>query len=1004
MAYSIRRQLLASTLMVSAAAFATPAFAQDAATTPQSSPATATPAAPSDNNAIVVTGSLIRNPNLTGVAPVSVIGANEISLRQSTNAEELLRDIPGAVAGIGSQVNNGNGGVSTVDLRGLGANRNLVLLDGQRIVPAGLDGVVDLNNIPLALIERTDVLTGGASTTYGADAISGVVNFVTRRDFSGVDATVSEGITQRGDGNQLRADFTVGGNFADDKGNAVLSIGYQRTKPVYQGDRGYSYYAIDSFAGEASGSGTTFPSRLVGIGIVNQATGANTALTDFAGNHQINPTTGSIDAYTQPYNFNPLNVFQTPYKRFNIYGAAHYDITDNIEFYTRGLYSKNTVNTVIAESGAFGIAVDVPLSNPYLPDAAFNQICAAAVGQGVLTSAQCTAARTATGPNDPNYQTFRTTLGRRAIEAGPRISSFVSNVFDYHAGLKGDLGDHLHWDVNGSYGESDQTQLIKGYTLNSRFKDALLATNPDTCLSGNAGCVPVNIFGGDGSITPEMLSYLTANSSVVTHTSLAQVHGQLTGDVPVTSPLADDPINFAVGGEYRRYTASVSSDSLAKGGDLGGAGGATPDVNGAYSVYEGFGEIDAPLIQNKPYFDMLELQAGIRRSQYSINAPGSPGYGTTTWKVGLNWQPVHDIKLRGNYQHAVRAPNINELFSPVNTVLTNLSVDPCAGAAPTTNTNLQAVCLAQGAPLSSIGLINNPTAGQANITTGGNTNLKPEKSNSYTFGTVLQPRFLPGFSLTVDYYHIKIKDAITVATPGDLVGACFNNITAASATDPACTIIRRDPNTGQLDGDSSTTPGLYGVTTNQGQLKTDGIDLTANYTRNLGFAKLNLNFSGNWTNSSKFKASPASVNRECVGYYSVNCASLQPKFSWTQRTTLSLEKVDLSLFWRHIDGMKYEPLAALDGPAFDGDIDPATGLSGHYNFNRIKAANYFDFTVRFDVTDNFELTATVYNLADKKPPIVGYNIGSTTFNSGNTYPSTYDPLGRRFQVSAHVKF
>ncbi len=1026
MSHSFRRHLLTSTLLVGAAALASPVLAQDASPTnppvagsnapePGTQTQESAPTAPTSTDEIVVTGSLIRNPNLTSVAPVTVIGQNEIALRQQVNAEQLLRDIPGAVAGLGQQVNNGSNGANTVNLRGLGSNRNLVLLDGQRLVPFDLRGVTDLDNIPLALIERTDVLTGGASTTYGADAISGVINFITRSDFAGIDATATKGITGKGDGNTFRADVTIGGNFADDKGNAVLSVGYQQASPVYQGDRNFSFYAIDSFSGAAAGSGTTFPSRLVGATILNRD---GTVTPAYTGSKQVNPTAGSLDAFTQPYNFNPLNIFQTPFKRYNIYGAAHFDLSDSLTVYTRGLYSKNSVTQILAESGAFGLPVVIPFSNPYLPTAARNQICAG----GGLTAAQCTAASVATNPSDPNYLTFRTTLGRRAIEAGPRVTTFRTNVFDYRAGFRGDLSDKIHFDVNGSYGESDSLQIIQGNTLNSRFEDALLATNANTCLSGNAGCVPVNIFGGAGSITPAQLSYLTANASVSTNTSLGQVHGQITGEIPFTSPWAGDAISFAVGGEYRDYKASVTSDQLTKSGDIGGSGGATPDASGEYYVYEGFGELDLPIVQDKPFFKLLDIQAGVRNSHYTVDTPGKPKFSTTTWKAGLNWQPVRDIKFRGNYQHAVRAPNIFELFQPVSTGLTNLSTDPCSGNKPVANAQVRAVCLAQGAPAFTIGSIEDPTAGQANLTSGGNPNLTPEKSNSYTLGVVLQPTFVSGLTVTIDYYNIKIARAITTPTPQDLIDACFDNPDPASV---ACTVIRRDPNTGQLDGDPASTPGLLGGLSNNGKIKTSGFDLTANYTYKFNAdTKINLSFNGNYTRENKFQAiayiSPQfpkkSINRECVGYYSVNCSatdsaspgSLQPKFSWTQRTTVTVKDIDLSLNWRHISHMKYEPAAIdpedLDTVPFNNVLDPSTGLTGKYNFGRIKAFNYLDFTVRAGVTENFDLTATVYNLANKKPPIVGYNIGSTAFNSGNTYPSTYDPLGRRFAVSAHVKF
>jgi iron complex outermembrane receptor protein len=235
----------AAPLALSLALISTPSFAQDAA------PEDEAPA-----SEIVVTGSLIQNPNLVQSTPVNATTAEDIELLQSNVAEEVLRELPGVVPSIGSAVNNGNGGASFVDLRGLGSTRNIVLLDGNRIAPSGLAGRVDLNNIPLALIERADALTGAAVTTYGADAITGVVNFITRKDFAGLEVSAATQLTEKGDGNTNRIDATIGANFDDGRGNAVLSIGYQQSDPVYQGDRDFSITSISSFTGGAGGSGT----------------------------------------------------------------------------------------------------------------------------------------------------------------------------------------------------------------------------------------------------------------------------------------------------------------------------------------------------------------------------------------------------------------------------------------------------------------------------------------------------------------------------------------------------------------------------------------------------------------------------------------------------------------------------------------------------------------------------------------------------------------------------
>lgn len=986
-------------------------------------------------DAIIVTGSLIKNPNLSQATPVNTTTADTVELKQSNTAENILREIPGVVPSIGSAVNNGNGGASFVNLRGLGSNRNLVLLDGNRLVPGDLAGRVDLNNIPLALVDRVDVLTGGASTTYGADAISGVVNFITKQDFAGIEALVSNQITEQGDGNYLRADVTLGGNFDDGRGNATLSVGYQESDPVYQGDRDFAFNNISSFTGGASGSGTSVPARFTGVNITGTDNGNGT--------RQVNPATGTFSTTTQLFNFNPYNIFQTPFKRYNVFATAHYDISDAVQVYTRALFSKNSVRTIIAPSGAFGLGVNLSLSNPYLTTAQRNAFCAFDVNPAVgiytrrFSQAECDAAATARSRSDPNYREIglnnafvpfdlngdgviarnflgvitegyntnpQTVLSLRAVDVGPRVSEYQTTVFDYRVGARGGITDTIDWDVSGSYGESENIQYISGYTLNSRFRQALLATNPDTCLDTSNGCVPVNVFGAPGSITQAMANFLTASSSSRVRTTLAQVHAQVSGDIGFAIPSANEPISFAVGGEYRHYTALQRGDILTKTGDLGGAGGATPDITGGYDVYEAIAEVGIPLVQDKPFFDDLSVTGGIRYSKYSLDGTGA-GSNTTTYKVSGTWGPTAGLKFRGNYSHAVRAPNIGELFTPVTTGLTSLSTDPCAGATVSSNANLAALCLAQGAPAASINNITNPTAAQANVTSGGNLALSPEVSNSYGFGAIWQPDFLPGFSVSVDYYNIKIKGAISSPSAADVINSCFGPRAGGTyaiaanqyANNASCQLITRNTLTGGLDGDASLARGLLIPTTNQGKLMTDGIDVIINYNRDLGFANLGLSFNGNWTDNSKFQASPISAPHNCVGKYSTDCASIQPEFTTNTRVTLGFKDFDFSVLWRHLSKSENEYNDAYSGPvaALGGKV---------YDFNKIKAFNYFDLTTRFNIVDNLTFTVTVQNLLDKKPPIVGTNVGTVAFNSGNTYPSTYDTLGRRYAASVKLKF
>jgi len=1053
---------LVATTVIAGMAFATPSFAQSqtvpetappAPVTPTDTQGNTPPAAPSDQTPapgvqssesaapaeptsaqeIVITGTLIRNPNLVASAPVTVVGQDEIRLRQSNTAEEVLRTIPGAAPSSNAQVNNGNVGASFVNLRSIGPNRNIVLLDGVRVVPFDQLLRVDLNIIPLALVDRVDVLTGGASSTYGADAVAGVVNFITRNDFSGMELQVSDGITQRGDGNYLRGDLTIGANFDDGRGNAVISMGYQESDPVFQGgDRPWSTLALDS--GDpgnlaAGGSSTTTP----------------TAFDTSIGRLQVGPTGDTIVPFYQPFNFNPYNVFQTPFQRYNLFSAGHYDVSDHLTVYARGLFSQNTVSTIIAPSGDFGTTINLPLNNPFLTAAQQSTLCQTIdlnplpptrdsagniINPNITrpTAAACLAARTATGPTDPNYlEVSNVGIRRRTPEVGPRISNYKTNTWDFRAGIRGDITDKIGFDVFGSRGMTDSVQHIQNYALTPRFEQGLNVTRDASgnlvCTDTSNGCVPVNLFGPPGSITPEMASFLRGNSAISTDVKLSQARATINGDTPLQL-WAKNPISFAVGGEYRKYTSHIVPDALAQSGELGGFGSAPPPVTGGLDVYEGFAEVIAPIISDRPFFEELQIEGGIRRSHYTIAAPSSPKFNTTTWKIAGSWSPVRDIKFRGAYNRAVRAPNISELFTPASSGLTNLAVDPCAGLAPATNPTLAAVCIAQGAPAGLIGSITNPTAGQANATFTGNLNLKPEKATTWTVGAVVRPRMLAGFSATIDYYNIKVKNAITAPTPGDAIAACFGSGNL-SVSNPACTVIGRNTASGALDGDPTQVPGLFLPLSNLGQIETDGVDLTFDYRHNLGTimnapAKLALAFGGNWTHSQKFQATPTSLNRECAGFYSANCGfpsgQLLPKYTFNERTTLSLGRVDLSLLWRYLSKMRYEPQAAADGgDLFSGTIasgpansvfinSPGTFNGKTVNFNRIPAVHYFDFATRFNVNEHFDLTFSVSNLFDKKPPIVGNTAGSTSANSGNTFPATYDPLGRRFTAGARVKF
>ena len=1020
-------KLAAAPTALGLALLAQPAMAQVATEDEESVDSPAPP------EAIVVTGSRISNPNLELASPVSVVSSDDLELAQTNVAEEFLRELPSAVPSIGSAVNNGNGGASFVNLRGVGSNRNLVLLDGRRFTPADTTGRVDLNNIPLAVIERTEVLTGGATTTYGADAIGGVVNFITKRDFEGLEVTASQQLTEQGDGAVFRIDGTIGANFDDGRGNAVLSIGYQNQDAVFQGDRDFSVFNVSSFSGNPGGSSNSIPAVIVGP----TPQGFGQIAEDGIGYRD--------GEFYAPFNFNPFNIFLTPFERFNLYGSGRYEVTDNVEAFMQASFSKNTVSTIIAPGGSFFNTYQLNLNNPFIPDALADAFC-----EGLeLTAAECDAGRNtqfgatlADGSANPDYVQFGAQVRRRSVEAGVRSSDFTTTLFNLVGGLRGDVTDNIQWEVSGTFGESEQIQRQGGFARFDRLQQSLLAI-PDgnggaVCADDSGGCAPINLFGTLGNLgSDEAIDYVfSLTQQVITQASLAQAQALLNGDLGFG--LSATPIQFAVGAEYRKYTASQLSDEASQTpGAVVGGGGAAPNVDGSYDVKDVFGELVVPLIEDS-FIREATLELGARYSDYSISG------GEFTWKAGGTISPIYALTFRGNYQRSSRAPNIGELFTPVTTGLNNLGNDPCVTA--TANTALGDTCVSQivrgGASTADatnlLGSILQPAAGQINVTGGGNPDLGVETATTWTVGAIFEP--INNLSLTVDYFNIKVDDAITAPAVGDLIDGCYS---APAVDNPNCVLISRNPTTGGLDGAPNEARGLLLNLSNLGTIKTDGVDVSLRYrtdlTDNIGFRFAT---DGTWTNKNEFESSPGAGFRDCVGFYSVNCGSIQPEYVFNTRATFSFfDQIDASILWRYLDAVQYEPRQLQaefdaadasnrdeDGVLLPIDLDRIgrTGFQGCPNFDgsattadlpedpgfcvvnpdfrTIPAEHYFDLSLRFAASEQLELVFTVQNLLDNKPKVVGSDLGSTAFNSGNIYPSTYDALGRRYAVAARFSF
>ncbi|MCW6529475.1 MULTISPECIES: TonB-dependent receptor plug domain-containing protein [Sphingomonas] len=955
---------------------ATQAVAQEAPQTPEKTAA-------ADTAEVVVTGSRIVRPDLASSSPVSVISAKDIQLRQPATAEELLRDMPALRPNIGPGVNNGGDGSATLELRGIGANRTLVLLDGRRLVPFGLDGLTDTNNIPVALIERVDTLTGGASSTYGADAVAGVVNFITKRDFKGLTATANYRFSEKGDATRFKADVVVGASFDDDRGNVVLSVGYTKADPLLTTARSIGAYPISSVTGQFSGA------TAAQVTIFGAPSNAKLGIPASSFGAVVNPTTGLLQPATasDTFNSNIGTYFQTPLDRINVYASGRYEISDGIEFYSTAMFNRNKVRLQLASSGTFGNTYQLALNNPYLPAGILGQLCSAS---GISATDCATAAAVQGGPGTAGYREIPVVAQRRITEMGARGNPIESQMFQVMGGFRGSIIDSLRYDVSAQYGETTQNQTREHWGSFSKVQQALRAYKDKNgnfvCADPSNGCVPLNLFGPNGSITPQQVAFIDLSALINRKVQQTVITGTITGDL-FTVPLADHKIGFAIGGEYRKISARSMPDSASQiQGEVLGTGARTPPDFGQYSVKEVYGEINAPLIEDKPFFYRLGVEAGIRYSDYTTTG------GSTTWKVGGTWEPYQGFKFRGTYSVAVRSPNIQELYqSPVQS-LGNLTIDPCVG---NVTGGLAALCVATGAPASTIGQIPSPTSNQINNTTSGNRNLNVERARTYTFGTALTPSFLPGFSLTVDYFHIKIRDAITQPAQADILNGCYSAaLNPGFSYNAFCQLIKRNPLTGSLNG-AGETPGVILTYSNLGVIETAGWDFGVN--QRLRMDDLGVNVPGNLTfsmngtllNYYRFQATPNSINRNCTAYYSSGgCTNPRAKWRWVGRLGYGTENFDVSLLWTHVGSVSLEP-----------------GVTGiRPEFSRIPAYNYFDLATRVSPTENLELSLTVNNLFNKQPPLVGNGVGGTTFNGGNTFPTIYDVIGRSFTVGARLKF
>lgn len=947
---------------------------------------------------ITVTGSRIPLQTLESESPVNILTQQDIAISGLTSISEVLNQLPSVFADLGSNQSNGATGTATVDLRGLGASRTLVLIDGRRL-PAGdpTNYPTDLNAIPAPLVQRVEVLTGGASAVYGSDAVAGVVNFIMNDHFEGVqfqwngnwyqhdqhDASgISSAVAQRaqlnpsqfhvpGDvnlsGTPQAQDFSfiLGSNFSGGKGNATVYFEYKKLQPITQNKYDFSACSAglsgDGTAFNCGGSSTSYPGRFT-----NLTNGKSFTIADAAGN--VRPFSSALDQF----NFGPYNYFQVPDERYLANFFAHYDALPNVRVYTEFDFMDEKTVLQIAPSGAFygGNPVQFTLndSNPLLSPSF----------------------KTALGiPAGGSADMF---IGRRNLEGGGRQDVREHTDYRIVIGAKGDFldgkWDYDAWWQSGKVIFNDKYLNDFSSTRVTRATDVVpnpTPGGPPVCASVVNGtdpnCVPWDIF-HIGGVTPAALNYLqtpgfqsgeTFQNVVGLHVSsdLGNAYGWRT-------PWAKTGIGVAAGVEHRTEKVDLTVDEAFSVPLLTGQGGPTLPINGQYTVNEFFGEVRVPIVEGMSWADQLNFNASYRYSNYST------GPTTNTYGIGMEWQPIKQARLRGTYQKATRAPNVIELFQAQGTNLFNLSADPCG---PTMTATL-AQCLNSGLKASQYGspLLDSP-AGQYNYLQGGNPALNPEDSKSYTLGLVLTNP-IANFSATIDYWHIKVDHVVGVVAPSVTLTQCLT-------TGANCALVHRDPNFGALWVGGGFVSGLN---QNLGSYKTDGIDFTANYTWPFEkYGSLGFSFLGTWVNQFKVQPLPGGGDYDCAGLFGNTCTPAVPTWRSTVQAVWNTPwSWNIGGKWRYVNSLTLDSCSSA-AQDFAGTDCPDKNA-------KLGERSYFDIFGQWIINKNFSILAGVNNVTDRDPPLSENGIGQLPFWNGNTFPQIYDTLGRNFFLNVQAKF
>lgn len=977
---------------------------------------------------VLVTGSRIAREGIDSSTPVTVIGAEEIRLSGAPNVEKILSDAPQFVASTngGASANTVPGGTADVNLRGFGASRNLVLVNGRRFAIYGPEQVTDLNTIPTALIERTEVVTGGSSAVYGSDAITGVVNFIMRDDFEGVEATAQTSYDSPTTTPTYNIDLTVGGNFAEGRGNAVVSVNYLNRGSITRGERGdYAFFSLsdgcvtpDSFSRTqpgvpvsvptgsscraaggvpgliAGGSGDIPNGRFTGVPTVGSSTsnpGLNAALIA-AGlgamgsrGFTFDDAGGIVRPALTPqddFNLGPDNYLQVPQERWMVNAFSHYDFAPKATGYLEFHFSNNRVDQQLAPTNISGPFL-FNTNNPYLSTQmreVLRQLDIAETGPTTVVTG------TTSRVNNPNDGFATINVGRRLKEVGLRENISDRNVWRMALGMRGDIGDvsenflsDLAYDVYYTFARTEETSRQSGNVSRSRFQAGLLSV-------GSAAPV-LNIFGQN--LTPDAVNSIAIGATNVTEAELQVAAATLSGQL---FQLPAGPVGFSFGAEWRYASSEFVPDEFLRSGDVVGFNPGLP-TSGDVTAKELFAELRVPLLADLPFVQDLAANAAYRRSDYDLEGVGA----VNTYLYGLDWRLNEDIAFRGQFQRAIRAPNVADLFGGLRQSV-EPATDPCSDRQPTSGRTdaVRALCIASGVPAAAVFGAGVQPNTIIPALFGGNPNVGEEESDTRTYGVVVTPSAIPRLAVTLDYFDITLDGAIAQLGGGlnNTLNLCFNVIQDINSE--FCQAINRNPVTGEIS-----VPFYAEIRqANTGALETNGFDLSARYGFDIGWGLFGngstFNVSSAWTHTKEFTSTPVQafpgVKNRCVGSYGTTCGEPIPEYKGVTRFTWTTGPLSLSLRHRFIDDVTVDryllPLrAGAAAPAYGDLVNP-----------KLDAQNYLDFSFSVDVGSAVEFFGGVNNLTDDDPPVVG-----SAQIRANTWPATYDYNGRTMFIGMTVR-